>query len=91
MTREIERLLKDHDNTYSHTMTSLEKSLVAKADLMMRKLDELLSSINRENRHAPTENSRQATDEDGARSFAGPSRDQESALSPTIGRDPGFS
>ena len=26
MTREIERLLNDHDSTYAHTMTSLEKS-----------------------------------------------------------------
>ena len=25
MTREIERLLNDHDNTYAHTMTSLER------------------------------------------------------------------
>ena len=25
LTREIERLLNDHDNTYAHTMTSLEK------------------------------------------------------------------
>ena len=27
MTREIERLLNDHDNTYAHTMTSLEEKL----------------------------------------------------------------
>ena len=25
MTREIERMLNDHDNTYAHTMTNLEK------------------------------------------------------------------
>ena len=31
MTREIERLLNDHDNTYAHTMTSLEKRLDAEA------------------------------------------------------------
>ena len=37
MTREIERLLNDHDITYAHTMTSLEKRLDAKSDLMMRK------------------------------------------------------
>ena len=39
MVREIERLLNDHDNTYAHTMTSLEKRLDAKSDMMMRKLD----------------------------------------------------
>ena len=38
MTREIERLLNDHDSTYAHTMTSLEKRLDAKSDLMMRNL-----------------------------------------------------
>ena len=27
MTREIKRLLNDHDNTYAHTMNSLEKML----------------------------------------------------------------
>ena len=27
MTKEIERLLNDHDNTYAHTMTSLEKKV----------------------------------------------------------------
>ena len=32
MTREIERLLNDHDNTYAHTMNSLEKKLDAKSD-----------------------------------------------------------
>ena len=48
MTREIERLLNDHDNTYAHTITSLEKRLDAKADLMMRKLDKILRGSNRE-------------------------------------------
>ena len=43
MTREIERLLNDHDSTYAHTMTSLEKRLDAKSDLMMRKLDAILN------------------------------------------------
>ena len=71
MTGETDRLLNDHDNTYAHTMTSLEKRFDAKADLIMQKLDELLSSSNRENRHAPTENSRRATGEEGARSYAG--------------------
>ena len=42
MTREIERLLTDHDNTYAHTMTSLEKRLNVKPDLMIWKLDEIL-------------------------------------------------
>ena len=50
MTREIEQLLNDHDNPYAQTMTNLEKRLDAKADLMMRKLDEILSGSNRENR-----------------------------------------
>ena len=31
MAREIERLLNDHDSTYAHTMTSLEKRLDAKS------------------------------------------------------------
>ena len=34
MTGEIERLLNDHDSTYAHTMTSLEKRLDAKSDLI---------------------------------------------------------
>ena len=71
MTREIERLLKDHDKTYAHTMTSLEKRLDAKSDLMMRKLDEILNGSNREELSAPRERSRLANDEDGARSYAG--------------------
>ena len=70
MTREIERLLNDHDNTYAHTMTSLEKRLHAKSDLMMRKLDEILNGNNWEERSAPRESSRQANDGDGARSYA---------------------
>ena len=72
MTREIERLLNDHDNTYAHTMTSLEKRLDVKSDLMMRKLDEILNGSNREGRSAPRERSCQANDGDGARSYAGP-------------------
>ena len=71
MTREIERLLNDHDNTYAQMMTSLEKRLDAKSDLMMRKLDDILSGSNREERSAPRERSRQANDGDGARSYAG--------------------
>ena len=43
MTREIERLLNDHDNTYAQTMTGLERRLDAKSDLMMRKLDAILN------------------------------------------------
>ena len=78
MTREIERLLNDRDNTYAHTMTNLKKRLDAEADLMMRKLDEILSGSNRENRHAPMEDSRQATDGPGAHR---PNRDQERILS----------
>ena len=71
MTREIERLLNDHDNTYAHTMTSLEKTLDAKSDLMMRKLDEILNRDNREECSAPSERSRQANDGDRACGHAG--------------------
>ena len=67
MTREIERLLKDHDNT----MTSMEKRLEAKSDLMMRKLDEILNGSSREERSNPRERSRQANDGDGAGNYAG--------------------
>ena len=70
MTREIERLLNDRDKTYAHTMTNLEKRLDAKADLMMRKLDEILSGSNGENRLAPLRDSRRATDESRTQSAA---------------------
>ena len=59
MTREIERLLNDHDNTYAHTITSLEKRLDAKPDLMLRKLVEILNGGDREERSARRERSRQ--------------------------------
>ena len=52
-------------------MTSLEKKLDAKSDLMMRKLDEILDGSNREERSAPSERSRVANDGNGARSYAG--------------------
>ena len=52
-------------------MTSLEKRLDAKSDLMMRKLDELSNGSNREERSAPRERSRQANDGNGASSYAG--------------------
>ena len=65
----IEPLLNDLDNTYAHTMTSLEKKLDAKSDLMMRKLEEILNGSNREERPAPREDSRQANDGDGAHSY----------------------
>ena len=35
MTREIERLLNDHDKTYAQTWKNLEKILDAKTDLMV--------------------------------------------------------
>ena len=76
MTREIERLLNDHDNTYAHTMASLEKRLDAKSDLMMRKLDAILNGSNREERSNPKERSRHANDGDGTGSYA---RDQQSS------------
>ena len=71
MTREIERLLKDHDNTYAHTLTSLEERLDAKSDLIMRKLDEILNGSNREERSNPRNCTGQANDADRARSHAG--------------------
>ena len=71
MTREIERLLNGIDNTYAHTMTSLEKRLDAKYDLMMRKLDEILGGSNREERSNPKKCSHQANDGDGTGSYAG--------------------
>ena len=70
MTREIERLLNDHDNTYAHTMTSLEKRLDAKSDEMMRKLDAILNRSNWEERSNPRERSRHANDGDGTGSYA---------------------
>ena len=65
MTREIERLLNDHDSTYAHTMNSLEKRLDAKSDLMMRKLDAILNGSNWQERSNPRERSRHANDGDG--------------------------
>ena len=65
MTREIERLLNDQDSTYAHTMTSLEKRLDAKSDLMMRKLDAILNGSNWQERSNPRERSRHANDGDG--------------------------
>ena len=47
MTQEIERLLNDHGRTNAQTMTNLESRLDEKADLMMRNLDERLTSYNR--------------------------------------------
>ena len=70
MTREIERLLNYHDDTYAHTMTSLEKRLDAKSDLMMRKLDAILNGSNWEERSNPRERSRHANDGDGTSSYA---------------------
>ena len=71
MTREIERILNDHDNTYAHMMTILAKRLNAISDLMMRKLEENLNGSRREERSAPWESSRQANDGDGTSSIAG--------------------
>ena len=89
MTREIERLLNDHDNTYAQTMTKLEKRLDAKADLMMRQLDDLMSSSNQENCSGPRENSWQAADGFRAPYMQRLLRDREQVLSPTIERDLG--
>ena len=70
MTREIERLLNDHDNTYAHTMTSREKKLDAKSDLMMRKLDAILNGSSWEERSNPRRRSHHANDGDGTGSIA---------------------
>ena len=89
ITREIKRLMNDHDNTYAHTMTSLETRLDAKSDLMMRKLDEILSGSNREECSAPRERSRQANDGDGPRRYAGPSKVREQVTNLSTGSGPG--
>ena len=65
MSREIERLLNDHDSTYAHTMNSLEKRLDAKSDLMMRKLDAILNGNSLQERSNPRQRSRHANDGDG--------------------------
>ena len=70
MTREIERLLNDHDSTYAHTMTSLEKRLDAKSDLMMRKLDAILNGSSWQEHSNQRERSRHANDGDGTGSNA---------------------
>ena len=70
MTKEIKRLLNDHDSTYAHTMTSLEKRLDAKSDLMMRKLDAILNGSNWQERSNHRERSRHANDGDGTGSNA---------------------
>ena len=70
MTREIERLLNDHDSTYAHTMTSLEKRLDVKSDLMMRELDANLNGGNWEERSNPRERSHHAHDGDGTGRYA---------------------
>ena len=70
MTREIERLLNDHDSTYAHTMTSLEKRLDAKSDLMMRKLDAILNGSSWQEHSNPRERSRHANVGDGTGSNA---------------------
>ena len=70
MTREIERLLNDHDSTYAHTMTSLEKRLDAKSDLMMRKLDAILNGSSWQEHSNPRERSHHASDGDGTGSNA---------------------
>ena len=88
MTREIERLLNDHDNTYAHRMTSLEKRLDAKSDLMMRKLDEILNGSNREERSNPRERSRQANDGDRAGCYAGAQQTRERITNLGIGSGP---
>ena len=69
-------------------MTSLEKRLDATADLMMRKLDEILRGSNRKNCSNLMENSRQATDGSGTHCDA-EALPRSRLLSLTIGRDLG--
>ena len=71
-------------NTYAHTMTSLEKKLDARSDLMMRKLDVIINGRNREERSNPKEHLRQENDRDGARSQV-----RDRIINLIIGRDPG--
>ena len=61
---------KQELNTYADTMTSLEKRLDAKSDLLMQKLDEILNVSRREERYNPREHSSQANDGDGAGGYA---------------------
>ena len=65
MTREIERLLNDHDSTYAQTMTGLEKRLDAKSDLMMRKLEAILNGSSWQEHSNSRERSRHANIGDG--------------------------
>ena len=51
-------------------MTSLEKRLDAKSDLMMRKLDEIFNGSNWQERSNPRERARHANDGDGTCSYA---------------------
>ena len=88
MIREIERLLNDHGNTYAHTMTSLEKRLDAKSDLMMRKLDEILNGSNREERSNPRERSRQAKIGVVQSAMPGPSKFRGRTTNLAIGSGP---
>ena len=70
MTREIEQLLNDHDNTYAQTMTGLEKRLDAKSDLMMRKLDAILNGSSWQEHSNSRERSCHATVGDGTSNSA---------------------
>ena len=85
MTREIERLLNDHDKTYAHTMTSLEKRLDAKSDMMMRKLDEILNGGNgRSFRSQGSAHARQMMEKEHA-AMPGPSKVRERITNQSIG------
>ena len=89
MTREIERLLNAHGNTYAHTMARLEKGLDAKADFFVRKLDEILSGSNRRIVSVQWRTRvRQLMDPEPTFMQRLP-RDQERVLSLMIGRDLG--
>ena len=87
MTREIERLLIDHDNTYAHTMTSLEKRLDAKSDLMMRKLDEILNGVI--GRSVPPQGSAHARQMMEHAAMPGPSKVRERITNISTGSRPG--
>ena len=67
-------------------MTNLENRLDAKADLMLRKLDELLSISNQEICSGSRENSPQTADRFRAPIHTDAPRDREQVLSPTKGK-----
>ena len=69
-------------------MTSLEKSLDAKSDSLMRKLDAILNGSNWEERSNPRESSRHANDGDGTGSYARAQQSSRTNYEPRNGERP---